>query len=67
MSRAPEVEFEFQIGGKPVRLIVKQGERDSNITVSLEREGQVSERIWYLDQQPHRVSRAEYEQTFGKR
>jgi hypothetical protein len=64
MSRAPEVEFEFQIGGKPLILIVKQGERDSNITVSLKREGQVPEKIWYLDQTPRRVRRGEYERIF---
>jgi hypothetical protein len=67
MNRAAESRFDIQMGTKSATLVVKQGIRDSNISVSLERQGQAPEKIWYLDQQAHKVSRAEYEQTFARR
>ena len=35
--------------------------------IDLIRAGEAPQRIWYLDQRTHRVSRAEYEKTFSSK
>jgi hypothetical protein len=37
------------------------------VTIYVQRPGQAPERVWYLDGHPRRVSRREYEVTFGRR
>ena len=56
--------------GKLFTLSVKQGNiyksANDSASVDLLRPGQAPEKLWYVDGYPHRVSKSEYEQTFGK-
>ena len=56
--------------GRQATLSVKQGNvyksAYDSASVDLLRPGQAAERLWYIDGYPHRVSKSEYEQTFGK-
>jgi hypothetical protein len=59
--------YELTLNGQPVTLVFS-GETwpPKPLSVDLIRPGQAAQRIWTFDGRPHRVSRAEYEHTFGQ-
>ena len=63
----PEVTVKMELGGQALTLLVKRGYNDSNISLDLLRPGDAPKRIWFLDEQPRRVSKTEYEHSFEKR
>ncbi len=66
-SGPPEVTIKVELGGQALTLLVKRGYNESDISVDLLRLGDAPKRIWFLDEQPRRVSRKEYEHSFEKR
>lgn len=67
LSRTEEVKVPLELDGKSLVLVVKPGFRGKDISIDLLRPGRGAERIWYLDQQPRRVSKSEYEREFEPR
>jgi hypothetical protein len=61
------VKFEIQLEGRPAVFTVTHGQEGDYLSISWEPQGQKAEKIWYLDRQPHNVSKSEYESVFGKR
>ena len=57
----------IQVNGKPTTLVMNSGFITHEAFIDLIRPGEASQRIWYLDKQTHRVSRAEYERTFSSK
>lgn len=62
-----QAEFPIELGGKPITLVAKSVNVASELSIDLLRPGRPPERIWYLDQRPRRVSKAEYERQFARR
>jgi hypothetical protein len=60
--------YQLVFNGQPLTLVFS-GETwpQEPLSVDLIRRGQAPQRIWTFDGRPHRVSRAEYEHTFGQR
>jgi hypothetical protein len=56
----------IQVGGKVITLVVKSGRMNGIVSVDLLRAGRPAERIWESNDEPRRVSKVEYERTFGK-
>ena len=56
-----------QVNGKPTTLVMNSGFITHEAFIDLIRPGEAPQRTWYLDQRTHRVSRAEYERTFGSK
>ena len=59
--------FPISLKGRPITLVMDNGYLGSYLSIEVERPGQPAERVFYLNQRPHRVSRAEYERVFGTR
>lgn len=53
------------VGGMSVTLVMNSGFISNEAHIDLLRPHQAPERIWYLDQRPHEVSRSEYKAMFG--
>jgi hypothetical protein len=60
-----EDKLTVEIAGKPLSFVMNSGSISREAYVDLIRPGQPPERIWHLDERPHRVSRAEYYRVFG--
>ena len=56
----------INLGGKKV-VLVRTGLQSSEIAIDLLRPGQPAERIWYLNERTHVVTKAEYQQAFESR
>ncbi len=73
VSESPTVSVEkdakvtIELGGKQVTFVMNSGFITHKAYIDLIRPGQPPERIWSLDEDGHRVSRAEYERTFRTR
>jgi|SRR5271157_5922019 len=65
-SDLPDGKTVIELGGKQVTL-VRTGVEGKEIAVDLLLPGRSPERIWYLDERAHKVSKAEYDRVFGKR
>jgi hypothetical protein len=52
--------------GKPFTFTMNSGFITHQAYIDLARPGQAPQRIWHLNEQPHRVSKAEYERTFWR-
>jgi hypothetical protein len=61
----PDGNYTIELGGKPITLVVKSGRMNGLTSVDLLRPDQAPKRIWYLDDEPRRVSKIEYERVFG--
>lgn len=57
----------IEVNGKQLTFVMNSGYVSHQAYVDLIRPGQPPERIWHLDGEPHRVSRAEYYQIFKSR
>jgi hypothetical protein len=60
------VKFDIQLDGKPATLVVTHGKRNNFLSLSLERQGQVAQKIWYIDHRPSKVTQSEYMQAFAQ-
>ena len=67
ITPVPGIQFTVVVGNK-FSLLVKNEATDPKeyprISIDLLRPGRAPERLWYLDQTPHRVSRSVYQRTF---
>jgi hypothetical protein len=57
----------IEVDGNQVTFVMNSGYVSQEAYIDLIRPGQPPERIWHLDEHPHRVSRAEYYKIFGNR
>jgi len=62
----PYGETLIDLGGKQVTL-VRTGVEDKEIAVEILRPGQPPQRIWYLNERVHWISKAEFDAVFTKR
>ncbi|MFZ0639304.1 MAG: hypothetical protein WAM59_06375 [Candidatus Acidiferrales bacterium] len=53
-----------EIAGKPLTFVMNSGFISHDAYIDLIRPGQPPERIWHLDERPHRVSRGQYYRIF---
>ncbi len=73
VSKSPTVSIErdskvrIEVSGKQLTFVMNSGFISHEAHIDLIRPGQPPERIWHLDEKPHRVSRVEYDQIFRKR
>jgi hypothetical protein len=57
----------IELGGEELTFVMNDGFIDGTSYIDVVRSGRTPERIWYLDEQPHHVIRAEYQQILGGR
>lgn len=57
----------IQVNGRPATLVMNSGFITHEAFIDIVRSDEGQQRIWYLDERTHRVTKAEYLHTFGLR
>jgi hypothetical protein len=57
----------LELGGQQLTFVMNSGFISREAYVDLIRPGRPAERIWYLDEDSHRVTKADYDKIFGSR
>jgi hypothetical protein len=61
-----QTSFPLELNGKSLTLVVSRQDHGREVTVNLLRPDRAAEEIWHLDQQPRKITEAEYRQLFQK-
>ena len=64
LSGEEDARVEIHVNGKPATLVMNSGFITHQAFIDTIRPGETLQRIWYLDERIHRVTRTEYLHTF---
>jgi hypothetical protein len=65
IGRHRETRYPITLGGKSLTLVVKEGRKSSDVSLDLLLAAKVPKRIWCVNLQPRKVTRAEYVRDFA--